>query len=45
MNRWWRAATEEEIYAALGMDWMPPEMRENLGEIEACGAAHAAETD
>jgi DNA polymerase (family 10) len=29
------AATEEEIYAALGMDWMPPEMRENFGEIEA----------
>ncbi len=29
------AATEEEIYSALGMDWMPPEMRENLGEIEA----------
>jgi len=32
------AATEEEIYAALGMNWMPPELRENLGEIE--GAAH-----
>jgi len=31
------AATEEEIYAALGMEWMPPEMRENLGEIE-CSA-------
>jgi len=31
------AATEEEIYAALGMDWMPPEIRENLGEIEAAG--------
>jgi DNA polymerase (family X) len=31
------AATEEEIYAALGMQWMEPEMRENLGEIE--GAA------
>jgi DNA polymerase (family X) len=29
------AATEEEIYAALGMDWMPPELRENLGEIES----------
>ena len=29
------AATEEEVYSALGMDWMPPEMRENLGEIEA----------
>lgn len=34
------AATEEEIYAALGMDWIPPEMRENLGEIEAA-AGHA----
>jgi DNA polymerase (family 10) len=29
------AATEKDIYAALGMDWMPPELRENLGEIEA----------
>jgi DNA polymerase (family 10) len=29
------AATEEDIYTALGMDWMAPEMRENLGEIEA----------
>jgi DNA polymerase (family X) len=34
------SATEEEIYAALEMDWMPPEMRENLGEIEAA-AKHA----
>ncbi|MDR3726590.1 MAG: DNA polymerase/3'-5' exonuclease PolX [Terracidiphilus sp.] len=34
------AATEEEVYAALGMDWIPPELRENLGEIE--GAAHHA---
>jgi DNA polymerase (family 10) len=32
------AKTEEEIYAALGMDWMPPEMRENLGEIDAAVA-------
>ena len=29
------AATEEEIYAALKMDWIPPELRENLGEIDA----------
>jgi DNA polymerase (family 10) len=29
------AATEEEIYAALGMDWIPPELRENLGEIDS----------
>ena len=34
------AASEEEIYAALGMDWMAPELRENLGEIEAA-ARHA----
>lgn len=29
------AATEEEIYTALHMDWIPPEMRENMGEIDA----------
>lgn len=28
-------ATEEDIYAALGLDWIPPELRENNGEIEA----------
>jgi DNA polymerase (family 10) len=27
--------TEEEIYAALGLAWIPPELRENCGEIEA----------
>jgi len=26
---------EEEIYKKLGMEWMPPEMRENQGEVEA----------
>ena len=29
------AASEEEIYAALGLDWIAPELRENSGEIEA----------
>ena len=29
------AATEEEIYQALGLDWIPPELRENNGELEA----------
>jgi DNA polymerase (family X) len=29
------ARTEEEIYAALGLDFIPPHLRENLGEIEA----------
>ncbi|HUO59687.1 MAG TPA: DNA polymerase/3'-5' exonuclease PolX [Candidatus Acidoferrales bacterium] len=25
---------EEDVYGALGLDWIPPEMRENCGEIE-----------
>lgn len=29
------ARTEEEIYAKLGLDYIPPEMRESQGEIEA----------
>jgi DNA polymerase (family X) len=32
------SATEEEIYAKLGLDWIPPELRENSGEIEAAEA-------
>jgi DNA polymerase (family 10) len=28
------AATEEEIYGALGMQWIAPELRENCGELE-----------
>jgi DNA polymerase (family 10) len=27
--------TEEEVYAKLGLAWIPPEIRENAGEIEA----------
>ena len=27
--------TEEEVYEKLGMKWMPPELRENTGEIDA----------
>jgi len=30
-----RCATEEEVYAALGLDWIPPELREGRGELEA----------
>ena len=26
--------TEEEIYLVLGLDWIPPEMREDRGEVE-----------
>jgi DNA polymerase (family X) len=27
--------TEEEVYERLGMQWIPPELRENRGELEA----------
>jgi DNA polymerase (family 10) len=27
--------TEQEVYKAIGLPWMPPEIRENEGEIEA----------
>ncbi|MDE3101038.1 MAG: DNA polymerase/3'-5' exonuclease PolX [Chloroflexota bacterium] len=27
--------TEEEVFAALGMDWIPPELREDRGEVDA----------
>jgi DNA polymerase (family 10) len=29
------AATEEEVYERLGMQWIPPTMREDRGEVEA----------
>jgi DNA polymerase (family 10) len=30
-----RCATEEEVYAALGYQYIPPELRENRGELQA----------
>jgi DNA polymerase (family X) len=32
------ADTEEAIYAALELDWVPPELREDDGEVEAAAA-------
>ena len=29
------SATEEDVYGALGLDWVPPPMREDTGEVEA----------
>jgi DNA polymerase (family X) len=29
------SATEAEVYGALGMEWVPPPMREDTGEVEA----------
>src|SRR5665213_3478702 len=37
------AASEEEIYNALDLDYIPPELRENGGELEAA-AAHTLPT-
>lgn len=28
-------ATEEDVYATLGLEWMPPELREDRGEVSA----------
>ena len=43
-----RCATEEEVYETLGLAWIPPELREGRGELEAAlpagraaGADHA----
>jgi DNA polymerase (family 10) len=33
------AASEEDIYRALDLDFIPPELRENCGEIEAAAAS------
>jgi DNA polymerase (family 10) len=32
--------TEEEVYAALDLDWIPPELREARGEIELARTHH-----
>jgi DNA polymerase (family 10) len=31
-------ATEEEVYAAVGLPWIPPELREDAGEVDAAKA-------
>ena len=35
--------TEEGVYQALGLPWIPPELRENTGEIEAAEAGRLPE--
>jgi len=34
----WRCPTEEEVYERLGLPWIPPELREGRGELEAAAA-------
>ncbi len=33
-------ATEEDVYATLGMQWIPPELREDRGEVQAARAGN-----
>lgn len=34
-EKWIAGRTEEDVYKAVGLPFIPPELRENLGEIEA----------
>ena len=36
-GKWLAGASEEEVYDAFDLDWVPPELREHRGEIEAAG--------
>ncbi len=36
--------TEESVYNALGLPWIPPELREDNGEIQAALRRRSAET-
>ena len=40
-----RCATEEEVYERLGLPWIPPELREGRGELEAAAEGQAAGAD
>lgn len=37
-DRFVAGATEESVYSAVGLPWIPPELRENRGEFEAARA-------
>ena len=39
------SATEDDIYQALGLAWVPPELREDRGEIDAAANGAAARLD
>jgi DNA polymerase (family 10) len=40
-----RCATEEEVYERLGLQWIPPELREGRGELEAAAPGGAGLPD
>jgi DNA polymerase (family X) len=40
-----RCATEEEVYALLGLPWIPPELREDRGELQLDEVPRLVELD
>ncbi len=44
-NRILASETEEAIYNALDLAWIPPELRENCGELEAAAATFAGKPE
>lgn len=42
-GEWIAGRTEEEVYAAAGLPWIPPELREDRGEIEAAARGELPE--
>jgi DNA polymerase (family 10) len=42
-NKWVVGETEEDVYRTVGLGWIPPELRENRGEIEAAEASKLPE--
>jgi DNA polymerase (family 10) len=42
-NKWVAGETEEDVYRTVGLGWIPPELRENRGEIEAAEASKLPE--
>jgi len=34
-DKWIAGEREEDVYKTVGLPWIPPELRENMGEIEA----------
>lgn len=39
------SATEEEIYSTMGLNWVPPEMREDRGELELAATPRLIEVE
>jgi DNA polymerase (family 10) len=44
-NRMIAGSTEEGVYDTLGLEWIPPEMRENKGEIELAKKRASSDSD